>query len=372
MRRRPGGRVTRHDARIAPGSMAPRSSSPSRSLGDCELLLELGRGGAGVVRLARKEGKLVAVKTLHAPDCSAKGVDQSLQQSLHEEARLSRFVRHPNVITTTDVFSHGREIVLVMPYVHGATLAALLRACIKRGTTVPVEIAATLVHDVLLGLHAAHIAKDEEGNALELVHRDVSPQNVLVGVDGRARLIDFGIAKARTSADLTLQGELKGKVPYIAPESIGGARVTRLADVWSAAVVLWEALCAKRLFGGKSPVETWSRVLGATVQKPSDVLGRAISLDEVVLRGLSRDVSARFSTALEMANAIAKASRLAPRARVTAWVRWAVGEDLAAREAKVRELTTLSVPPERPARPLVLPLPSRRALLALRLSATIA
>lgn len=341
--------------------MPPRSSS-SRSLGDCQLLVELGRGGAGVVRLARKGGKLVAVKTLHAPDGASKGVDRSLERSLHEEARLSRYVRHPNVVSTTDVFSHGREIVLVMPYVHGATLAALVRACIKKGTAIPVEIAATLVHDVLLGLHAAHVAKDEEGHHLELVHRDVSPQNVLVGVDGRARLIDFGIAKAKTSADLTLQGELRGKVPYVAPESIGGARATRIADVWSAAVVLWEALCARRLFDGESPAETWTRVLGAPVEKPSAVLGREVSLDDVVLRGLSRDVAARFSSALEMAQAIAAASRLAPRARVAAWVRWAVGAELEARSAKVRQLITFSDPPRRPARPLVLPLPSRRAV----------
>ncbi len=316
----------------------PVMSRP-RVIGQYEIHAELGRGGSGIVWLgrAREGGACVAVKSLLGPSVEEPG----LQNALREEARLSSLVVHANVISTVDVVSTGTEVFLVMPYVHGVTLAALLRICIERGVTVPVEIAARLVHDLLLGLDATHRARDLRGRPLHLVHRDVSPQNLIVASEGVSRLIDFGIAKGRDSANQTALGELKGKAPYIAPEVLEGADATPLTDVYAAAVVLWEALCARRLFRGTSATDIWEGVLRARVQAPSAVVGRPVSLDQVVLRGLSRAPEARPRSAKQMADDIARASRLAPRERVAAWVSWCAGPELERRAAMVRAASIL-------------------------------
>src|SRR5262249_20405529 len=158
-----------------------------------------------------------------------------------DEARLAARIHHPNVVQTLDVAVTQGELFVVLEYVNGDSLAHLLRTANANGRAVPPEIASAVVFGVLQGLHAAHEAVVEQGNPLELVHRDVSPHNVLVGVDGVARVLDFGVAKARGRSQTTREGQLKGKLAYMAPEQIGG-RVTRRTDVFAASIVLWEAL----------------------------------------------------------------------------------------------------------------------------------
>src|SRR5262249_55930470 len=149
--------------------------------------------------------------------------------SFAEEARLAARVRHPNVVTMLDIVSKAGEAFLVMDYVEGVSLASLVKACAARGEPVPPPVAAALVAQALHGLHAAHEARNEAGEMLNLVHRDVSPHNVLVGVDGVARVVDFGVAKAIGRQQTTRDGRIKGKLGYMAPEQLAGRAVTRKA-----------------------------------------------------------------------------------------------------------------------------------------------
>ena len=299
-----------------------------------ELCDQLGKGGTSTVWLGRRLGDkagpeaLVAIKSL----LPGQDVHGDAERAFLYEARISQCVRHPNVVPTLDVAMVGDERVMVMPYVHGVTLAALLRSCIRNETTCPVDVAGRIVHDLLLGLDAAHRATTPEGTPLGLVHRDVSPQNVLVDASGVARLIDFGIAKTVDSDEHTPRGEMKGKAPYLAPEVLDGERATARTDVYSAAVVLWETLCARRLFSGRTAVDILVAILTNPIARPSEVLGVPVALDDVVMRGLSRSPNARPPTASDFAYEIARSMPLASRESVAAWVRANAGEELARRE----------------------------------------
>ena len=174
----------------------------------------------------------------------------------------------------------------------------------------PVEIACAIAVASLRGLHAAHEARDEMGRPLAIVHRDVSPQNIIVGADGVARLIDFGVAKATVRLQTTRDGTLKGKLAYMAPEQVTGG-ATRLTDIWAAAVVLWECLTGMRLFYEESESKVMTRVLSQRVAPPSEIV-RTLprELDGILLSALSRVPAARFPTAEDMATAIERVVRV--------------------------------------------------------------
>src|SRR5258708_3975182 len=182
--------------------------------------------------------RTVAIKRLHEQFAK----DPEFVSMFLDEARVAARIRHPNVVQTLDVVATEGQIFLVMEYVQGESLSHLVRATRKRGKKIPPKIVATVLAGALHGLQAAHDAKDEHGAPLGIVHRDVSPHNVLVGVDGVSRVLDFGVAKAAGRLQSTRQGQLKGKVAYMAPEQVRGAAVDRQTDVYSAAVVLWETL----------------------------------------------------------------------------------------------------------------------------------
>src|ERR1700733_2322727 len=217
-----------------------------------------------------------------------------------DEARLAARIRHPNVVPTLDVVAVAGELLLVMEYVQGESLSRLMRTVTEKGARPPPAIVASIMAGVLHGLHAAHEARDERGEPLGVVHRDVSPQNILVGADGVARLVDFGVAKATGRLQTTSEGQIKGKLSYMPPEQIQGQRVDRRADVYSAGVVLWEMLTGERLFMGENQGNTVQRVLLGDAPPPSrKVAGLPIAIDDVVLRALSREPSDRFSSARE-------------------------------------------------------------------------
>ena len=177
-------------------------------------------------------------------------------------------------------------------------------------------MAAAIVAGVLRGLDAAHDATNERGEPLELVHRDVSPQNVIVDVFGVARVLDFGIAKAKGRLYTTRDGTVKGKLAYMAPEQLRRRPVTRRTDVYAAAVVLWETLTAKRLFDAETEAETVALVLRAGAPSPSSVVKDVpAALDKVVARGLARDPARRFATASEMKRARSKRQSRSRRSR---------------------------------------------------------
>jgi serine/threonine-protein kinase len=196
-----------------------------------------------------------------------------------------------------------------------------------------------IVHDVLSGLHAAHEARGEDGEPLAIVHRDVSPQNVLVGVDGLARVIDFGVAKARGRLHSTHNGEIKGKIPYMPPEQLYGEELDRRVDVYSAGVVLWEALAGKRLYDQPNEAAVVLAITEGRVVPPSTFAeGIPPALDAVVMRALEKSPGDRFATAHDMATALEDAVPLASRRKVVELVREVAREKLEERSRIVRAL----------------------------------
>ncbi|HVY49071.1 MAG TPA: serine/threonine-protein kinase, partial [Minicystis sp.] len=309
-----------------------------------ELLLRVASGGMATVYLGRLKGsagfsRFVAIKRAHAHLVE----DLGMRRDLIAEARLASWIRHPNVVSVQDVEELEGELLLVMDYVEGGSLAELLATAGERGVTLAPAVAARVLVDACAGLQAAHDARDEQGKHLALVHRDVSPQNILVGVDGAARLTDFGIAKVSDASQRTATGALKGKLAYMAPEYLEGRRLDQRGDVFSMAVVAWEALANERLFKGDSEVETMRRVLEAKVPRLSAKapwLGSAF--DDVLANALAKDPSRRTPTARALGEALEAAARaggrLAAPSDVGAWVTQLVGPKLETRREKVRQV----------------------------------
>jgi serine/threonine-protein kinase len=282
----------------------------------------------------------VAIKRLHRQFAR----DPEFVNMFLDEARLAARVAHPNVVQTLDIVASADEVFLVMEYVHGATLAQLVRAVGKRRERIPPMIAIGIVCGILHGLHAAHEARDNLGERLDLIHRDVSPHNVLVGPDGVARLLDFGIAKATGRLQTTREGQLKGKLAYMAPEQALGAAVTSKADIFAASVVLWELLTGARLFYAGNEAHVLSRVLTAEVRRPSAIVpGLPPAVDRVVLRGLERDPARRYATAREMAKELAACSRAPSPTEVGDWVELMVGDELRERAGRVATIERRAV-----------------------------
>ena len=279
-------------------------------------------GGMATVHLGRLLGaagfsRTVAIKRLH--DAYAKDAD--FVAMLLDEARLAAMIRHPNVVPTLDVVAEDDELLVVMEYVEGDSVAHLTKLTLDASRRMPISFAAAVVSQALHGLHAAHEARDRNGEPLGIVHRDVSPQNILVGVDGVSRVLDFGIAKAASRATATEDGQLKGKTAYMAPEQLNHGAVDRRTDVFAAAIVLWELLAGRRLFFADSPAAIMSRALTLPIDNPQKYAPEVpAELAAVTLRGLDRDPDGRFATAEEMALAIEDAIAM-PRAKdVGAWV----------------------------------------------------
>jgi serine/threonine-protein kinase len=309
-------------------------------IGRYVLSAELARGGMATVYVGRLHGdggfkRVVAIKRLHAQFRT----DGDLSTMFLDEARLAARIRHPNVVHAIDVALHEGEMFIVMEYMEGASLSQLMRAVGRRSEQIPFAIVASIVSGLLQGLHAAHDAVDEKGQPLGIVHRDVSPQNVLVGTDGVARVLDFGVAKAVGQAHVTREGEVKGKLAYMAPEQLLGTDIRRQADVFAAGTILWELLTGRRLFYGSNDGEIVRRLLELPIPPPS-TLQTALTpaVDELVLRALERDPARRFATAADMAKALEDAVLPATARQVGEWVRALEGEALAKRAALVAEI----------------------------------
>ncbi len=305
-------------------------------LGRYTLCAELASGGMATVYLGRLNGpvgfgRTVAIKRLH-PHLAR---DPNFAAMFLDEARLAARIQHPNVVPTIDVVANDDEVLLVLEYVRGESLAGLLRATIKANAMVPVPVTLALLVGALNGLHAAHEATDEQGQPLDIVHRDISPQNLIVGADGICRVLDFGVAKASARLQTTREGQLKGKVPYMAPEQLRG-QVTRQTDVYAAGIVLWETLACQRLFAGETEAETLHKVMHAEVVPPSEFNQDVPpELDRVVLKALERNPAFRYWTAREMAQDLDECMRPASAVQVAEWMEITVGPTLAARSALV-------------------------------------
>ncbi|MBL0198202.1 MAG: serine/threonine protein kinase [Myxococcales bacterium] len=328
------------------------------TLGRYTLCGEIAAGGMAAVYFARMEGtggfaKSVAVKRLHPQFAS----DPDFRTMILDEARLAARIRHPNVVSPIDVMELEDEVLLAMEYVHGQALARLIRVSDQQGETIPLAICASVMVGMLHGLHAAHEAKDDRGRPLNIVHRDISPHNVIVGADGVTRVIDFGIAKAKTSSEATQAGMVKGKVPYLAPEQLHGLQATVETDIYAASLVFWEALVGQRLFDADYDHEIVGLILRGKVDPPSAHVPCPPEVDAIVLRGLAREPSQRFRTAREMALAIEQVVQLANPSVVGGWVERLAEKDLAKRAAKLARLEAL---PSIPADELAMSLSSSR------------
>jgi eukaryotic-like serine/threonine-protein kinase len=333
-----------------------------RTVGRYVLHEPIAAGGMAIVHLGRLLGQVgfartVAIKRVH-PNLA---YDRDFVRMFVDEAHLAGRIHHPNVVATLDVVVDGAEVLLVMEYVHGESLNRLLH--LSKGAPLPLAVGSAIVTGVLHGLHAAHEARNEQGELLGVVHRDVSPQNVIVGADGVTRVLDFGVAKASGRLHTTREGRIKGKLAYMAPEQLRGEAVTCRADVYSAAVLAWEIVTGKRLFHSDSEGATVSAVLQKTVVPPSTYAPNLPpSLDALILRGLDHDPARRFGTAREMALALERCVPPALGSEVAATVERLAGETLKKRalaiatmesaEAKTgvrlvgQELEALARPPE--------------------------
>jgi serine/threonine-protein kinase len=281
-----------------------------RQLGRYEILTQLASGGMASVYIARAQGvagfeRLVAIKVLH-PHLA---YEEEFISMFLDEARLAARIRHMNVVPTLDVSdSPGDGYFLVMEYIEGDHLGALLGRAAKNGDRLPRPFVCRVLIDTLQGLAAAHRLTDEHGAPLKLVHRDVSPHNVLVGTDGIARLTDFGVAKADVRMATTRAGQFKGKLSYMAPEQASSSETDQRSDLFSVGIILWESLTGRRLFKGESNAATLNKLLNDTVTKPSDLWPDLEPFDDVVVKALCRNPEGRFQSADEFGEALDNAA----------------------------------------------------------------
>jgi serine/threonine protein kinase len=281
--------------------------------GTYELLLELASGGMATVFLARQTAPgaqpspLVALKRPHRHLAK----DKAFLSMLLDEARLASAIDHPNVVKVRELGFERGEPFIVLDYVEGSSLSELRKELAAAERAVDTKVAVRVVLDALAGLHAAHELTDEMGRSLGIIHRDVSPHNILLACDGKVKLTDFGIAKAEDRMQETRTNEVKGKLAYLAPERVDRRRIcTRQSDIFSMAVVLWECLAGRRLFRGAEAGDTLNEVMHAPIPSLRQIGAHVPhALDEAIMRGLSRDLAGRYETAAEFANAIEEGAR---------------------------------------------------------------
>ncbi len=303
---------------------------------------EIASGGMATVHIGRMAGdagfsRLVAVKRMH-PQFAR---DPDFLAMFLDEARLAARIRHPNVVQTLDVIAEDDDVLLIMEYIHGDALARVERTMSQKSLRIPPRIGSAICAGALHGLHAAHEAKSERGVPLEIIHRDVSPQNILVGADGVARLIDFGIAKAANQLHLTQDGELKGKIVYMAPEQLEAKTViTRQVDIYAMAVTAWEVFCGQRMFETTDTHQIIAaRANKQAIEAPSHkVPGLPPGLDAVLMKGLADRCEDRWKTARAMAEALEEAVPPATTSQVATWLQEVAKKTLDERQARVDEI----------------------------------
>ena len=325
-------------------------------VGRYQLLAPLAAGGMGSVYVARAVGaggfeRRLAVKVLHQHLAQH---EQFVSMFL-DEARLAARIHHPNVVPTLDVFEAEDRYVLVMEYVAGVELGALVRASQNAEAHLPVPVVLRIMVDALSGLSAAHALTAKDGSPLRLVHRDVSPQNILVGADGVSRLTDFGVAKAEQRLFVTTGGEFKGKYAYAAPEQLEQSVTEQRSDLFALGVVLWEVLARRRLFAGKDKHAVIRKVLSSRITPLSRVSAELSPLDAVVARALARELDHRTSSAEQMLRELEAAAPavggVATQAEVSRWVKRLAGEALGEQEQEVREAEATVAHPSEPSTP---------------------
>lgn len=276
-------------------------------LGRYELLVPIASGGMAEVWAARLHGtrgftKLVAIKTIR------RGVmdDARLERMLMAEAQLAALIEHPNVVSTLELGEQEQTLFLVMEWADAEPLSHLL----KESGTIPLPIAVNIIAQACKGAHAAHELTDENGNALGVVHRDISPQNLLVTYSGVVKVVDFGIAKVtQRSSSMTEDGEVKGKLAYMSPEQVKGEAVDRRTDVFALGTMLYLLTTGHHPFKGENAAQTLAKLFSEAPLLPPRRFGADYpeALEKVVLRCLSKDRDRRYATAHELLQALEEA-----------------------------------------------------------------
>lgn len=298
--------------------------SAGKRFGRFECLVPLGRGGMGTVWLARLFGahgfkKLVALKTIH-PELA---LDPTFRRMFLDEAMLVARLEHPNVVHVHELGEEDGLLYLSMEYVEGETLQTLGREAFRRDG-VPLDVVLRIIVDAARGLDAAHELRGDDGTPLGVVHRDVSPHNLMIARNGTTKLLDFGVAKVTSRmSETTTTGVRKGRVAFMAPEQLNGGAVDRRADVFALGVVLYQLLTGKNPFRADTETATITNILLGEVEPPSTLAAVPPGIDDIVARCLKKKPEDRFATAGELATsleALAEKSglRLRPEA-VSAW-----------------------------------------------------
>ena len=276
------------------------------TLGRYELLIRLGRGGMASVWVARERApvsgkqRLVAVKAM-LPELAR---DSAFRAMFLEEGQIVRSIDHPHVVKVHEVSEDHGVLYMAMEWVEGDSLRTVIKEA-RRRRAIPAEIAVKIIADAAAGLHAAHELRGWDGELRNIVHCDVSPHNILVGLDGRAKLVDFGVANATAHSDLGNEDKIKGKFGYMSPEQARAEPLDRRSDVFALGIVLFELVTGERLFRGENAAHSLELVKKSKIPNPAELNPRlSPQLVEVVEKSLARDLKRRFQTAREMSEAL--------------------------------------------------------------------
>jgi serine/threonine protein kinase len=275
-------------------------------LGRYQVLKHLASGSIADVLLARASGlegfaRHVVIKRMK-PELAK---EERFAKAFLDEARISASLNHQNIVQVHDIGEEGGSYFFAMEYIHGEDARTLLNKVRERGEHVPLEIAVAIIMSAAAGLHHAHEKTSSQGEKLGIVHRDVSPSNILVGYDGSVKIVDFGLAKAAQRSTTTASGTLKGKASYMSPEQCKGEPVDRRTDTFCLGIVLYELVTAQRLFKGPTEYATMAAVVDGEIPPPSRLRADIPpALDAIILRALSRKAADRYQTAEDFRAAV--------------------------------------------------------------------
>jgi serine/threonine protein kinase len=282
-----------------PDATAATPEPAGASYGPYQLLSKIATGGMAEVFKAKRTGvagfeKIVAVKRI-LPHLS---YNKEFVEMFIDEAKMVAGLQHPNIVQIFDLGRIGASYYIAMEYVHGFDLRTILRRLKDRGLRMPTDLAVYVVSKVAAGLDYAHQRKDELGQAMKIVHRDVSPQNILISVDGEVKLTDFGIAKAASKASTTEKGALRGKLMYMSPEQAWGKPIDHRSDVFALGIVLYELCTDQRPFLGSSDMSLLDKVRKGSVTPPSSLQPQIPArLEKLIMKALEREASDRHRDA---------------------------------------------------------------------------
>jgi serine/threonine protein kinase/prepilin signal peptidase PulO-like enzyme (type II secretory pathway) len=319
--------------------------------GKYEKIRRIAQGGMGEVFLARQIGVLDRLAILKAlrPDLAK---EKDFVEQFLDEARVAATLNHPNIVAIYDVGDWNGTYYIAMEYIAGEDLSKLWYAAAKAGVGLPFQVSVRIVMEAGLGLDHAHRAKDVRGVPLNIVHRDISPQNIMVRADGVTKLVDFGIAKAANKSSRTQAGMVKGKLQYMSPEQVRGEQLDGRSDQFSLGIVIWEMCTGRRLFKADSEINTLQKILQNPIAKPSQhVPGFPGELENIIMKMLERDPGRRYASlgdvGARLKEYLDRASVQSGEVGVAAFVQQILGKEL---EERTRDLTPME-PTEVGARP---------------------